>query len=1311
MPPVDRSHHQHQHTQHTQHHTDEDSSSDADSAHAAGASGGRRSTSKKLVSPLQRGSACLSCRKRKMKCDATKPVCRQCVKANRADECEYDDGRQKSRTQILQEKIAKLEDRIRELEQPGVGATGGASEGFGLGLDDPLIDGMDDGMGGGFGGVGAFSDGLGGATEEGGLLAYNSASASGSNTNTNDLGLAFDTSLFSSGLPNPHAPLSHSPSVSAAGSNHSNGSGSATYSPLALGASLTGGGGPSSLPALPLPSSSAFDGSGAGVGAGLYDTAHPQYPHNSPSSLFFGSTNTPPSTSSSSGRPSLPGALEGRPGSSNSSSRNPSRQNSNRSSWQQPQPGVTADLFASNVNENSLTGSPFPVDISSSYGGGVSGVSGGNGGNGGNFGYGQAQGGHLAHHHRPPSHSQSQLQFHHHQSPLMQFQTGPGLGGAGGIGVGGAGGGAGSRNWWEAKDMAPQNRKMLFDIFLPHARQCGLHVHPGRLAARLGIASPPSNSSNSSSSNSSSNPSSSAVSSTSLSWPAYNAIPGAHAHAPYSYSPPPPLSPHSARYATHSAAHPALANAIWLLGCFFSASASPPPVLSSSSSQSSHSSAHHSSGSLSKSAKSSSNNNGKNNGGGGNASKGRGKAPRVAIPDLSALEDHFLTRTLRGIASALEAGEAEQAALARDPGSFSPALASLPSTSSHLSTSSPNLAHPSSTSNSTANSNSIQGRGEEAILSTSDTLGTPLVDAVQASSLLATYFFAKARLLEGYYHASAAARLAVALGMHQVRSAVWSAPEGRASSTRNSPDLSIPLNPTFPGSGFDSSNSQGLSAGAWSTPTPSSTQTSTQTQTTPPRPSVPLPPPRSSLELHERISAFWQVFNADRCWSVATGLPSSLPEDEHPQLRICCVWPVEGYGEKVTMENADYSSLSALYDVSDNSSHQQEMAKNAKRKPSMFALKSKACAFFERAARVSSLHHDPTQWDQVCAMEFALSRFAATLPGLPQVSSSVSTAVSSSSISHGSGSVSSGSPSPQLGLGLGMPVVQTAGQAIGGGLGDAFGVVQGVQGVDAWGAAFGAGLSMQQDPALMLASMGDLNMDMDMGLGSTGIPASSSSNTNLTTRFTHSPNNSNLASSTSNSSTPIPPDSVDAIDAADPELILIHTLLHVATIQLFHPFAQKDARAHAKCLGAARAVTGVLRRWVLMLPASNSTSNSNLNSNSSSNLSNLGGGHEDEREREAEEREEKSTALVGALDPIMGTCCMCAADVFVREKMLNGSGMSSGMTLGMGAEEMSTGVKPDEEIDTLLCVLRKLGRTFPVAAYQAQKVEQSRNVF
>lgn len=134
-------------------------------------------------------------------------------------------------------------------------------------------------------------------------------------------------------------------------------------------------------------------------------------------------------------------------------------------------------------------------------------------------------------------------------------------------------------------------------------------------------------------------------------------------------------------------------------------------------------------------------------------------------------------------------------------------------------------------------------RGISAALELSDRL----VNIVQASALLSVYFFAKARLLEGYYHSSSASRLTVALGLHQIRTSVW-----------RPQDMPSPLFTTWNGS---------------------------------PGSFVPLTPPASSLELGERISAFWQVFFVDRCWSVATGLPSSLPDDEHPQLHISTVWP------------------------------------------------------------------------------------------------------------------------------------------------------------------------------------------------------------------------------------------------------------------------------------------------------------------------------------------------------------------------------------------------------------------------------------
>ncbi|KAJ7233912.1 hypothetical protein C8J57DRAFT_1249569 [Mycena rebaudengoi] len=67
---------------------------------------------------LQRGKACLRCRKRKMRCDGSKPSCQQCSRAKKGDTCEYDDGKGKTRTQILRETIVRLEQRVRELEDP-----------------------------------------------------------------------------------------------------------------------------------------------------------------------------------------------------------------------------------------------------------------------------------------------------------------------------------------------------------------------------------------------------------------------------------------------------------------------------------------------------------------------------------------------------------------------------------------------------------------------------------------------------------------------------------------------------------------------------------------------------------------------------------------------------------------------------------------------------------------------------------------------------------------------------------------------------------------------------------------------------------------------------------------------------------------------------------------------------------------------------------------------------------------------------------------------------------------------------------------
>ncbi|KII91885.1 hypothetical protein PLICRDRAFT_38761 [Plicaturopsis crispa FD-325 SS-3] len=53
-----------------------------------------------------------------MRCDGQRPVCGQCQRANRNEDCEYTDGQGRSRTQLLEEDIARLEARVQELEHP-----------------------------------------------------------------------------------------------------------------------------------------------------------------------------------------------------------------------------------------------------------------------------------------------------------------------------------------------------------------------------------------------------------------------------------------------------------------------------------------------------------------------------------------------------------------------------------------------------------------------------------------------------------------------------------------------------------------------------------------------------------------------------------------------------------------------------------------------------------------------------------------------------------------------------------------------------------------------------------------------------------------------------------------------------------------------------------------------------------------------------------------------------------------------------------------------------------------------------------------
>lgn len=121
------------------------------------------------------------------------------------------------------------------------------------------------------------------------------------------------------------------------------------------------------------------------------------------------------------------------------------------------------------------------------------------------------------------------------------------------------------------------------------------------------------------------------------------------------------------------------------------------------------------------------------------------------------------------------------------------------------------------------------------------TMARRRIDAIRTSTLLAQYFFIINRPIEGRYHASSAATLALGAGLHRI-------------TPRPGPNVSLrPADST----------------------------------------SLELAPAASLADLGERIRVFWQVFFLDRCWSVALGAPSVLVDDAARGTTIDTPWPLE----------------------------------------------------------------------------------------------------------------------------------------------------------------------------------------------------------------------------------------------------------------------------------------------------------------------------------------------------------------------------------------------------------------------------------
>lgn len=129
-----------------------------------------------------------------------------------------------------------------------------------------------------------------------------------------------------------------------------------------------------------------------------------------------------------------------------------------------------------------------------------------------------------------------------------------------------------------------------------------------------------------------------------------------------------------------------------------------------------------------------------------------------------------------------------------------------------------------------------------ALAAMNDAIPNPskVIDLIQASCLLSLYFLSSGRLIEGSYYASSAAALAIQWGLHQIGSSEIM-PSGAVTSEWDS--------------------------------------------------SFRLEPAKDAIEQGERILTFWQVYDLDRCWSVALQRPAMLPDSKHPKTTITTPWP------------------------------------------------------------------------------------------------------------------------------------------------------------------------------------------------------------------------------------------------------------------------------------------------------------------------------------------------------------------------------------------------------------------------------------
>ncbi|KAJ6564250.1 hypothetical protein B0H19DRAFT_1140615 [Mycena capillaripes] len=222
-----------------------------------------------------------------------------------------------------------------------------------------------------------------------------------------------------------------------------------------------------------------------------------------------------------------------------------------------------------------------------------------------------------------------------------------------------------------------------------------------------------------------------------------------------------------------------------------------------------------------------------------------------------------------------------------------------------------------------------------------------VLHTIQAEMLLSLYYLTLGRPVEGIYHSSAAASLAISAGLHLIPSSL------------------------------QSQHPSSFAFGVLETP---------------------LPPPAHARETAERIDAFWTVVTVNNYWVAAHGSPSAIPYHDTP---IDTPWPRErergayGFGDDSGGFSQEFSTPVPGYHVpeqhhlfpdamgtqgAEGGTITQFLAGLSVDGFSSLALLAKASILLERAITFSTRYSDRADAAAFDSLDVLLEQFVLSLP-------------------------------------------------------------------------------------------------------------------------------------------------------------------------------------------------------------------------------------------------------------------------------------------------------------------------------------------